>query len=102
MHLKSKTALVTGGSRGIGAATALAFAREGANVAISSRHDDADAQNTKREIEALGVKCELILADCGRVAQCEQLVAKTVAAFGSLDVLVHAAGGAVPGGLLEV
>jgi len=102
MQLHRKTALVTGGSRGIGAATALAFAREGANVAISSRHDDADAQKTKREIEAFGVRCELILADCGQAAQCEQQVAKTVAAFGGLDVLVHAAGGAVPGGLLEV
>jgi len=102
MQLHRKTALVTGGSRGIGASTALAFAREGANIAISSRHDDADAQQTKREIEALGARCELILADCGQAAQCEQLVAKTVAAFGGLDVLVHAAGGAVPGGLLEV
>ena len=102
MQLHRKTALVTGGSRGIGAATALAFAREGANVAISSRHDDADAQQTKREIEALGVRCETIVADCGRAADCEQLVKQTVDALGGLDVLVHAAGGAVPGGLLEV
>ena len=62
MNLQKKNALVTGGSRGIGAATAIAFAREGANVAISSRHDDADAQQTKREIEALGVRCEMILS----------------------------------------
>ncbi len=102
MQLQRKTALVTGASRGIGAATALAFAREGANVAISSRNDDADAQKTKREIEALGVRCEMIVADCGQPAHCEQLVSKTVAAFGGLDVLVHSAGGAVPGGLLEV
>jgi len=102
MQLHRKTTLVTGGTRGIGAATALAFAREGANVAISSRHDDADAQRTKREIEALGVRCAMILADCGQPSQCEALVAQTVAAFEGLDVLVHAAGGAVPGGLLEV
>jgi NAD(P)-dependent dehydrogenase (short-subunit alcohol dehydrogenase family) len=102
MELKHKTALVTGGSRGIGAATALAFAREGANVAISSRHDDADAHNTKRQIEGLGVRCEVIIGDCGRAADCEKMVAQTVAALGGLDVLVHAAGGAVPGGLLEV
>ena len=102
MQLQHKTALVTGGTRGIGAATALAFAREGANVAISSRHDDADAQCTKRAIEAFGVRCEMIIADCGQPAQCERLVAQTVAAFGGLDVLVHAAGGAVPGGLQEV
>ena len=102
MQLSRKTALVTGGSRGIGAATALAFAREGANVAISSRHDDDDAQHTKREIEALGVRCEMIVADCGQPADCERLVSQAAAALGGLDVLVHAAGGAVAGGLLEV
>src|ERR1700722_11114218 len=102
MQLHRKTALVTGGSRGIGAATALALAREGANVAISSRHDDADAQRTKREIEALGVRCEGIIGDCGRAAACEQMVTQTASALGGLDVLVHAAGGAVAGGLLEV
>lgn len=102
MQLSRKTALVTGGSRGIGAATALAFAKEGANVAISSRHDDADAQQTKREIEALGVPCEMIVADCGQPEDCERLVSQAAAALGGLDVLVHAAGGAVAGGLLEV
>lgn len=102
MQLQHKTALVTGGSRGIGAATALAFAKEGANVAISSRHSDADAQQTKQEIEKLGVRCEVIVADCGKAADCERMVAQAAAALGGLDVLVHAAGGAVPGGLLEV
>lgn len=102
MQLSRKTALVTGGSRGIGAATALALAKEGANVAISSRHDDEDAQRTKREIEALGVRCEMIVADCGQPADCERLVSQAAAALGGLDVLVHAAGGAVAGGLLEV
>jgi NAD(P)-dependent dehydrogenase (short-subunit alcohol dehydrogenase family) len=102
MQLSRKTALVTGGSRGIGAATALALAKEGANVAISSRHDDDDAQRTKREIEALGVRCEMIVADCGQPADCERLVSQAAAALGGLDVLVHAAGGAVAGGLLEV
>ena len=102
MQLSRKSALVTGGSRGIGAATALAFAKEGANIAISSRHDDADAQQTKKEIEKLGVRCEVIVGDCGQAADCGRMVAQAAAAFGGLDVLVHAAGGAVAGGLLEV
>ncbi|MEP6668393.1 MAG: SDR family NAD(P)-dependent oxidoreductase [Chthoniobacter sp.] len=102
MQLSRKTALVTGGTRGIGAATALALAREGAHVAISSRHADADAERTKREIEALGVRCEMLVGDCGQPADCERMVAQAATALGGLDVLVHAAGGAVAGGLLEV
>ena len=64
MQLHGKAALITGGTRGIGAATALAFAKEGADVAITSRHLDDDALHTQREIEALGRRCEIITADC--------------------------------------
>ncbi|MEO6788166.1 MAG: SDR family NAD(P)-dependent oxidoreductase [Chthoniobacteraceae bacterium] len=102
MQLHGKAALITGGTRGIGAAAAIAFAKAGADVAISARHNDEDAQRTKREIEALGRKCEIITADCGVAADCTRLVADAARALGRLDVLVHAAGGAVPGGLLEV
>src|SRR6478609_358524 len=102
MQLHGKTALITGGTRGIGAATAIAFARAGGDVVISGRHHDDDAQRTKQSIEALGRRCEMIIADCGIATDCTRLVADTVNALGRLDVLVHAAGGAVPGGLLEV
>jgi NAD(P)-dependent dehydrogenase (short-subunit alcohol dehydrogenase family) len=102
MQLHGKTALITGGTRGIGAATAIAFARAGADVVISGRHHDDDARRTKQAIEALGRRCEIITADCGIAADCTRLVADSVSALGRLDVLVHAAGGAVPGGLLEV
>ncbi len=102
MLLHGKAALITGGTRGIGAATALAFAKDGADVAISSRHLDDDAQNTMREIEKMGRQCVFFAADCGVEEDCTQLVAQAVAEFGRLDVLVHAAGGAVPGGLMEV
>ena len=102
MQLHGKAALVTGGTRGIGAATAIAFAKEGADLAISGRHNDPDAQRTKREIEALGHRCEIILGDCAVPADCTRMVAETAKVFGRLDVLVHAAGGAVTGGLLEV
>jgi len=102
MQLHGKTALITGGTRGIGAATAIAFARAGADVVLSARHHDDDAQRTKQAIEALGCRGEIITADCGLAADCSRLVADTVSALGRLDVLVHAAGGAVPGSLLEV
>jgi len=102
MQLQGKRALVTGGTRGIGAATAIAFAKEGADVAISARNNDDGAQQTKRAIEALGQRCEILIADCGIPADCTRLVSETVRSFGRLDVLVHAAGGGVPGGLLEV
>ena len=102
MQLHDKIALVTGGTRGIGAATALALAREGADVAISGRHADEDALRTKRDIEALGCRCEIITGDCALPADCARIVAQAVTALGRLDVLVHAAGGAVGGGLLEV
>ena len=102
MQLHGKAALITGGTRGIGAATALAFAKEGADVAITSRHLDDDAQRSQRAIVALGRRCEIITADCGVPADCTRLVEEAAAKFGRLDVLVHAAGGAVTGGLLEV
>jgi len=102
MNLSGKAALITGGTRGIGAATAIALAKAGADVVISGRHEDVDARATKRAVEALGRRCEVVLADCAKPADCTRLVGETVRLFGRLDVLVHAAGGAVTGGLLEV
>ncbi len=102
MQLHGKSALITGGTRGIGAATAIALAREGADVAITSRHADDDARQTQREIEALGRRCMVLTGDCAVAADCTRLVEEAAAKLGRLDVLVHSAGGAVPGGLLEV
>jgi NAD(P)-dependent dehydrogenase (short-subunit alcohol dehydrogenase family) len=102
MDLTGKVALVTGGTKGIGGATALALARDGADVVINSRHDDADAQSTLRAVRALGRRCELVLADCGRGDEAARLVEETVRRLGGLDVLVHSAGGPVNGRLLEL
>ncbi len=102
MKLEGKIALVTGGTKGIGAATALALAQAGADVIINGRRDDASAQATKHGIEALGRRCELILADCAKPAEATRLVEETVRRFGGLDVMVHSAGGPVNGRLCEI
>jgi len=102
MKLTNKTCLVTGGTRGIGAATAIAFAKEGADVAIAGRTEDEDARQTLKAIRALGRRGELILADCAKPADCTRAVEETAKRLGGLDVLVHSAGGPVNGGLLEL
>jgi len=102
MKLNGKVALITGGTKGIGAATAIALAREGADVVITGRHDDDDARATKRAVEALDRRCEVILGDIAKSAECKRAVAGTVRLLGALDILVHSAGGPVPGSLLEL
>ena len=69
MNLQDKTALVTGGTKGIGAAAALALARDGAHLAISARHDDAEARSTLAAIRALSRRCEFIGADFAKPAE---------------------------------
>ena len=102
MKLTGKIGLVTGGTRGIGAAAAIALAKEGVDVAIVGRTEDDDARQTRAAIQALGRRCELILADCAKPADCTRAVEETAKRLGGLDVLVHSAGGPVNGGLLEL
>lgn len=102
MDLKDKVALVTGGTRGIGGATALALARAGADVAVTARRLDAEAEKIRDQISKLGRRCALIQADHAVPAQTAEAVRAAVSQIGSVDVLVHSAGGPVPGGLLEV
>ena len=102
LELEGRRALVTGGTKGIGAASAIGLAREGADIAIIGRHDDADARMTKQSVEALGRRCEIIAADCGKPEDAKRCVQETAAKLGDVDVLVHAAGGPVNGGLFEI
>ena len=100
--LMNRIALVTGGTKGIGAAAAIAFAKAGADVAINGRFDDADAQATRQEIQKLGRRCEIIVADCAKADDAKRCVEETVQKLGALDVLVHSAGGPVNGKLFEI
>jgi NAD(P)-dependent dehydrogenase (short-subunit alcohol dehydrogenase family) len=102
MKLEQRACLITGGTKGIGAATAVALAEAGANVALAARNIDDEANVVARQIEALGRRCLLISADVGRPEEAARCVEQAVAGLGSVDVLVHSAGGLVPGGILEV
>jgi NAD(P)-dependent dehydrogenase (short-subunit alcohol dehydrogenase family) len=94
--------LITGGTKGIGAATALELAKQGANIALAARHLDAAAEGVRTRIEALGRKCVLIAADLSKPEDAITCVDRTIQAFGTVDVMVHSAGGAVNGGLLDI
>jgi len=90
--LKGKVALITGGDSGIGAAAAIAFAKEGADVAISYLDEHEDANRTKNRIEELGQRCLLLPGDLRNKQQCIEIVKATVRTFGKLDVLCNHVG----------
>ncbi|WP_347170854.1 SDR family oxidoreductase [Pseudomonas salmasensis] len=88
-RLANKIALVTGADSGIGRAVAIAFAREGADVAVSYLDEHEDAKETARWVEAAGRQCLLLPGDLGDAAQCTAIVNDTVEKFGRIDVLVN-------------
>lgn len=88
-RLTNKVALITGADSGIGRAVAIAFAREGADVAISYLDEHEDAQETARWVEAAGSRCLLLPGDLTQKQHCENIVAETVGQFGRIDVLVN-------------
>jgi NAD(P)-dependent dehydrogenase (short-subunit alcohol dehydrogenase family) len=87
--LKNKVAIITGGDSGIGRAVAIAFAREGADVAIGYLDEDVDAKETKRLIEKEGRDCLLLAGDIGDEKVCRKHVETTVKQFGRLDIVVN-------------
>ena len=86
--LEGKTALVTGGSRGIGEATAIALANAGADVAVTSRKLD-QLERVADRVSKLGRKSMAIEAHVGRMDQLQPLVDKVVAEFGKIDILIN-------------
>ncbi|MFC1983565.1 SDR family NAD(P)-dependent oxidoreductase [Chloroflexota bacterium] len=89
--LESKVALITGGSRGIGQATALGFAGAGADVVVTSRKL-ADLEKVAEEVRGLGRKSLAIAAHVGRMEEIKDLVTKVKGEFGGIDILVNNAG----------
>lgn len=92
MRFENKVVLVTGSSRGIGKAIALAFAREGAKVVIDYVKDKSAAESTVSEIKAMGRESVAVQADVSKEDQVKDLIEKVVAGYGVIDILVNNAG----------
>jgi NAD(P)-dependent dehydrogenase (short-subunit alcohol dehydrogenase family) len=88
-RMANKIALITGADSGIGRAVAIAFAREGADVAISYLDEHEDAKETARWVEEAGRHCLLLPGDLANKAHCSAIVNETVSKFGRIDVLVN-------------
>lgn len=92
MLLEGKSAIVTGGSLGIGAAVSMELAREGANVCLTYRKHEKEAQEYAEEIRKLGRKALAVKCDIAVFAEAEQVVKQALEAFGRIDILVNNAG----------
>lgn len=87
--LEDKVAIISGGDSGIGRAVAIAFAKEGAKVAVLYLNEHKDAKETRSLVEKEGGECLLIAGDIGREKFCQKAVAQTVKEFGGLDIVVN-------------
>ncbi|CAH0117740.1 MULTISPECIES: SDR family oxidoreductase [unclassified Paenibacillus] len=87
--LQGKKAVITGGDSGIGRAVAIAFAKEGADVAIVYLNEHEDAEETKRHVEEAGRKCVLLPGDAGDETFCREAIARTVKELGTIDLVVN-------------
>jgi NAD(P)-dependent dehydrogenase (short-subunit alcohol dehydrogenase family) len=88
-RLKGRRTLITGADSGIGRAIAIAFAREGADIAISYLSEEEDARETERQVAAAGRRALLLPGDIGDRAACKNLAHDAIEAFGGIDILVN-------------
>jgi len=102
MELSNKVCLITGGTSGIGAATALELARRGADIAIAGTTTGSGGTALKAAVEALGRKCHFAAVDISIPGAASDWVKEAADALGGVDVLIHSAGTAAPGGLMNV
>ncbi len=89
MQLEGKTALVTGSGRNIGRSIALALAREGADVVVNARSNQADVESVAAEVKELGRNALPLLADVGNKDELDQLLETALAEFGHLDIVIN-------------
>ena len=101
-ELTGKIALVTGSSRGIGRATAVALAKAGADVAVNDNRGEAEAQAVRAEVEAVGHRALAVKADVSKAAEVARLVETVEKGLGSIDILVNNAGISRPQSLSEI
>ncbi len=99
MNLVNKIAIITGGTQGLGAETAIKLVKEGASVSLVARNINNTA--IKQKIEALGGQCLLLSADVSKEEDCKRVIDQTYDHFGDIDILVHSAGASAPGSLLN-
>lgn len=90
--LKNKVALITGGDSGIGKATALLFAKEGADIVIAYLSETKDAKQTQKEVEAFSRKCTLIKGDLGKESHCKKVIETAIKKHKKIDIIVNNAG----------
>lgn len=90
--LEGKTGLITGAARGIGRAIAVAYAKEGANVAFTDMVDDENFKSLEKELNALGVKAKGYVSDASNFESSQKMVDDIIADFGKIDILVNNAG----------
>ena len=92
INLEGRTAIITGGSRGIGKATAILLAKAGCDIAINYARNEKDAQNVCKEIEKHGRRCLHIKADVSDLYEVKNMIQEVIKNFGKIDILVNNAG----------